>query len=224
MNKSLLITRPGIPISYTGDQETDARTALTRGLAEYLARLVFKAPGGRELRFNKVLDTWAEPEDEAHYPRAYVGGIGEGTYDSTGFTPDQPTSRNKLPGPPDGRYLVSACALVQDLTVEVWANDPPARRAIVAGLETAFNPVDYMSGFFLELPFYFNSRARYSLKGMAYLDNEQDAMRRYRKAAFTIAGEVPVMNIFTYPLAKPSFHLDEVGPDVVIPGLVLTDC
>jgi len=223
MKKARLITQPGTPTAYTGDQETDARTALTRGLAEYLSMLSFKAPGGRELRFDKVLDTWAEPEDGAKYPRAIVTGTGSGIYDASSLTPDKPTTRNQLPAP-DGRYLISSCVFVQDLSVEVWANDPPARRAIVAGLESAFNPVDFMYGFVLELPFYFNERATFSLKDMAYPDNEQDAMRRHRNAVFTVTGEVPVVNLFTYPLAKPSFHLDEVGPDVVIPGLVLTDC
>jgi hypothetical protein len=222
MNKAKLISKPGIPVAYTADQETDARTALTRGLAEYLAQIVFPAPGGRELRFDKVLDTWAEPEDGAKFPRAIVYGTGIGIYDAGSLTPDLPTARNRLPAP-DGRYLISSCAFVQDLTVEVWANDPAARRAIAAGLESALLPVDWMFGFVLELPFYFNERATYTLKDMAYPDNEQDAMRRYRKAVFTITGEVPVVNLFTYPLAKPSFRLDEVGPDVVIPGLVLTD-
>lgn len=223
VNKAKLITKPGTPMAYSGDQETDARTALTRGLAEYLSMLVFPAAGGRELRFDKVLDTWAEPEDGAKYPRAYVGGSSMGAYDASKFTPGPPTKRSQLPAP-DGRYLVSACSLVQDLTVEVWANDPPARRVIVTGLESAFNPVDFMFGFVLELPFYFNERATYTLKDMVYQDTEQDAMRRYRKAMFTVTGEVPVVNLFSYPLAKPSFRLDEVGPDVVIPGLVLTDC
>jgi hypothetical protein len=223
MNKARLITSPGQPVAYTADRETDARTALARGLAEYLAMLVFDAPAGRELRFDKVLDTWAEPEDGAKYPRAVVQGVGIGVYDASSLTPGQPTKRNKLPAP-DGRYLISACSFVQDLSVEVWTNDPPARRTIVGGLESAFNPVDFMFGFLLELPFYFNERATYSLKDMAYQDSEQDAMRRYRKAVFTITGEVPVVNLFSYPLAKPSFRLDEVGQDVVIPGLILTDC
>lgn len=223
-DKARLITAAGQPIAYTANQETDARTALARGLSEYLEQLIFHAPvGGRELRFDKVLDTWAEPEDEAKFPRAIVGASGVGVYDASKFTPGPPTSRARLAAP-DGRYLMSACAFVQDLTLEVWTNDPSARRLIVAGLESAFNPVDWMYGFQLELPFYFNERAVYALKDMAYLDSEQDAMRRYRKAVFTISGEVPVVNVFSYPLMKPRFHLDEIGPDVVIPGLVATDC
>ena len=226
MNKARLITSSGQPIVYGGVQETDARTALTRGLAEYLALLVFDAPGGRELRFDKVLDTWAEPEDNARYPRAVVGGTGTGVYDASKFTPGPPTQRHQLPLP-DGRYLISASAFVQDLTVEVWANDPPARREIVRGLEAAFNPVEWMFGFQLELPFYFNERAVYAPKDLAYLDTEQDAMRRYRKAVFTLTGEVPVVNAYSaqkFPPAKPSFRLDAVGVDVVIPNLILTDC
>lgn len=205
-------------------RETDTRTALTRGLSEYLGQLVFNAQGGRQLRFDKVLNTWAEPEDNAHYPRAAVYSDDMGVYDASSFTPQPPNARNQIPG--TNKYLVKSSEFTLEIKVEIWANDPPARRELVAGMESAFNPVDWMYGFVLGLPFYYGERAVYELKALRYMDTEEDAMRRYRKAAFILSSQVSQVNVFEYPAAKPSFRLDEIGPDVLLtgPNVVIQDC
>lgn len=205
-------------------RETDTRTALTRGVSEYLAQLVFEAQGGRQLRFDKVLSTWAEPEDNARFPRATVYADDAGIYDASNFTPQPPNTGNQIPG--TNKYLVKAAEFTLEVKVEIWANDPTARREIVAGMESAFNPVDWMYGFMLDLPFYYGERAVFELKSMRYLDTEEDAMRRYRKAVFILSGQVSSVNVFEYPAAKPFFRLDAIGPDVVVtgPNVVIQDC
>lgn len=222
--RATLVTSSEATPTVTDVRETDVRTALTRGLADYLATSVFHAPGGREIRFKKVLSTWAEPEDPAAYPAAVVYSPEPGVYDASRLTPSMPNARNRIGS--SNLYLVSSCEFVVDLRVEIWANDPKERMEIVAGLERALSPVDFMYGFKVLLPFYYGQVAVFEPKSMQYLDSEEDAMRRYRRAVFVITGQLPVANVFEYPIAKPKVLLDEVGPDVIItgPNVVMQDC
>jgi hypothetical protein len=213
--KSRLVTVSSDPTLYTDVQEVDARTALARGLAEYIAQLRVDAPGGRHIQFKRVFPHWAVPEEDARYPSAIVYSTATGVYEPARLTPSLPDSRNKIVGSTNS-YLISASSLQLNLTVEIWATDPEERSALVMNLERLLNPVDWMYGFRLELPYYFNQRATFSLLDMSYDDSEENAMRRYRKASFTMASEVPVCNVFKYPMAKPRFRLDEIGTDVVL--------
>jgi len=218
LKASLISTVGHRPVPSTV-RETDARTALTRGLADYLQTAVFDAPGGRQLRFAKVFRTWAVPEDLAEYPAAAVYSTVPAVYDASKFTPS-PNSRCTV-GEGSNLYLVSASEMILDVRVEVWANDPAARMEIVAGMEGMLNPVDWMYGFKLALPFYFGQVGIYETKDSAYLDTEEDAMRRYRKAVFTVTGQVPVVNVFEYKPARPKVHVSVDGGEtaVVVPRL-----
>ena len=56
----------------TPRRATDVRTAMTRGLAEYLSTLSVVWAGGRDVRFKKVLDVYSVPENLSEYPSAVV--------------------------------------------------------------------------------------------------------------------------------------------------------
>jgi len=206
----------------TAHQETDCRTALTRGLAAYVAPLSIQLPGGRALRFKQVLGEWAEPEVPSRFPSAVVYAVGSGTYDADSFTP-RVNERNRL-ATPDGRYLLRLAEFVIELQVAVWCTDPTERQGMVALLEQALNPTDFMYGFRLDLPHYFNARASFEMKGMEYRDSEEDAIKRRRIAVFTLEGRVPLMKIVSVPSipsSGPRFSL-EVGTDVAVD--VAVDC
>ncbi len=89
--RSCLITKPSKSQLLTSNRETDARTALKRGLKEYLETLSFTAPGGRTVAFERVVDVWADHEVKVVFPSAIVYSIGEGSYDASGFTPSVST-------------------------------------------------------------------------------------------------------------------------------------
>jgi len=202
-----LITEP-TPQVYTANREVDVRSALTRGLAEYLREQEGYAVGGRALRFKKVLQQWGEPEEKAKFPSVAIYTIGEGTYDASSLTPG--VNRKERVPEPDGRYVQKACEYVQDISVELWANDHRERAALVAVLEDAFIPVGYRFGFVLELPFYFNQRAVYAMKSLTYTDNEGEALQRHRKATFILEGRIPLTKIVELPGFQPRVKL-EVG-------------
>jgi hypothetical protein len=186
---------PGEPHTYTTNRECDARTALTRGLAEYLASMTASGPGGRPLAFRRVVSTWAQPEELAEYPSAAVLA-GAGTYGSSRFTP----GRGPRIATPDQRYVLNSAEFTVDMTVELWCTDPKERAAMVALLEDRLlAPLDSRYGFILELPHYFNARAQYEPTGLSYDDSEENAMRRYRKAVLTVKGQVPVIRLISLP-------------------------
>lgn len=218
IGKARLVTDPS-PGVLTAYREGDARTALTRGLAEYLESIVVNAMGGRQLRFKQVLRSWAEPEQESKYPSAIVYSQVPGTYDASRFTPGV-AAKNRI-ALPDGRYVVALAEYVQNLTVEIWCTDPSERSELVTAVELAMNPLDFMYGLLLELPYYYNQRAVYEMLDMRYLDSEEDAMRRYRKAAFSVTAQIPLIRLATIAGGVPRIVLDKVGPDVI---LNLTDC
>jgi hypothetical protein len=196
--KTRLILRPDDTQVYSANRETDAHTALTRGLAEYLAQQEIDIDG-HITRFEKVFDTWADAEHQATYPAGCVYGVGEGLYDAKRFVPVV-TKREQIPG--DGRYAVQASELVQDLRCEIWANDPDERKELVAMVEDAMIPVDWRFGPLLELPHYYNARAGYAMVSISYEDGDVQAMRRYRLAVMTVRAIVSVIKLIGKPEAK----------------------
>ena len=215
----LLDNAPAVPV-LTTNQETDALGALIRGLAEYLQTLSWDAVGGRNLRFKAVRREWAEPEQQAKYPSAVVFSRSEAVYDASGFTPSVNPAQ-QLPAP-DGRFVISPSAMVVDLDIEVWGTDPQERIQLSAMLERALQPVAYRSGFQLTLPHYFGSIGTYLLKSVLIDDDQNDAIRRYRRANFTVNATVPVVQLVGLPTAKPRFDLRNVGTDIIVLEIVVT--
>lgn len=195
-----LITDAGDRQAYILNRETDARTALTRGLAEYLSQLSSDFLG-RPLSFQRVLSAWSQPETQALYPSAVVYSTEEGVYDASKLTMDV-TPRNRLPPPNENQYVVSPAELVLDVTVEMWATDPEERIAVVSMVEDAFSPVTWIgAGIRLELPHYCNERAEFEMISSRYEDSDEDSVRRYRKAFFKARGRVPVVRVASFPAA-----------------------
>lgn len=193
---------PGEPHLFTINRECDARTALTRGLADFMGAMTTQGPGGRPLGFKKVFPVWAQPEDVAEYPSATVLASGQGNYDGSRFTPGRGP---RVTADPDTRYLISAAEFTVDMQVELWCTDPKERASIVAMLEDQLlAPLDERYGFILELPHYFNARAQYEPSALSYDDNEENSLRRYRKAVMTVRGQVPVLRLRNLPNAKIS--------------------
>lgn len=192
-----LITDANYKQTRTTIRETDARTALTRGLAQYLRTMEYNDPYGRQLRFNQVFETWAEPEDEALYPSAAIYSAEDAMYDMSKFTPA--VNHKERIALPDGRYLVTMSEMVLPITLDVWANDPTGRMDLVGLMEDVLSPVDWRYGVLLELPHYFNERGTYELMSSKYIDDEDSAKRRIRRATFVLKGRVPVVRLAAYP-------------------------
>lgn len=209
------LSPPGTPTpAHTATKLTDARTALTRGLAEYIEDLVVEQDDSRTIRLQKVFDTWAEAEETAEYPSAACYTVGPVVYEASSLTPS--VDRDQRIPLPDGRYAVKMAEAVASITCEVWATDPVERMSLAGALEDAFNPHASRYGFVLELPHYHRARAAYEMMSNTYLDSEPDAVRRDRRVTFILSGRVPLIKLQTFPDARPQVRVEEVGPNVIV--------
>lgn len=202
-----LVRDPNFRSALTAVRDTDVHTAMSRGLAEYLSQQVIEV-GGRRLQLT-TFSTWAEPEQNVSYPAAGVSA-GAGKYDRS-FTP-------KLAGTiDDDTRIFGYSEFTQELTIDLWATDPKERLYLVAMVEEALNPVDWMYGCRLHLPFYHGATASYELVSSQYVDSAEEAVRKYRRATFNITAHVQALRLLTLPTAKPRLRMDGVGPDVLLP-------
>lgn len=193
-----LIKEAGDLQVYSAVQYTDCRTAICRGLQEYLQQLEFQQSGGRLFKFKKVLHTWAQPEDPAEYPSACVYAPGPGTYDSSSYT----SSIQQLETLGPNQYLRKPCELMLDLIIEIYCTSPDERVAISEMMENALNPGDFMYGFLLEMPHYFNERAIFEPTSHEYSDESADSKRRLRRLLIGLTATMPVLQLrgFIAPL------------------------
>lgn len=202
-------------------RKTDTRTALTRGLAEYLSQLSIAWEGGRLSRFVQVFENWAEPEDTAHYPSAVVYSGEGGSYDASVLSPQL----QLIPG--TNIYVRSVAELVQPLTIELWTTDPQERMALVAMLEDALEPHEFMTGLRLTLPHYHNQRGTYEKLSVTYDDSQDNAQRRWRKAVISLTGNITQLRLVGQ-IPKLDVRLDvEVVAGVTLPNgqvVDLQDC
>lgn len=213
--RTRLITDRSVRTVHTAHRETDSRTAVTRGLAEYLEGLSAIGPAGRDIILKKTLHTWAVPEDPAEYPSVVVYTPSPVMYDASRFSPN-PDPNQFVEGYGGKFYVVGYAETLVDVYAELWATDPVEQTTLVAAMEDAFNPVTWRSGLLLDLPHYFNCRASYELTSVQFLDNEAEAMQRKRRAVFVLKAQVPLAKLIRFPDAKPKPRLDEVGPNVIV--------
>lgn len=201
-----LIIDPNDPAQHTATRLTDAITALTRGVAEYVwEQNPTVGPGGRQVRFVKSFEAFADPNDTVEdasstggYPRFVCWTEAEGTYDPTGLQRKVVSKDQVAPG----KYLVSGDEIDIELYAEAWATDPTERTILTGMLEDLFQPVEWMAGFRLELPHYFNQRATYLPKKVKYFDDDLAATRGHRVSRITLSARVPVCTVVTLPLAR----------------------
>jgi len=195
-----LVLPGSLPDAPTARQDTDCRTALTRGMCEYLSQLVEPASGGALLRLRRAFETWAEAEDPAEYPAACVWSDQAGTYVGSKLSPS-PAPEDIIPE--TNAYVVQYAGFELTFYVDLWCTEPAERRAFVAMFERALNPLAGGYGFVLALPHYFNVRAQYELISTQYVDSEDEARKRIRRAIMTVKGSVPMLQLRTFPKARP---------------------
>lgn len=189
-----LVTRPDQPERLTGYSVTDCRTALTRGLASYLAGAVHVAQQGRALTLGpqengqpRVFEDFATYENRQALPSLAVVAEESGTYDAARFSPE--VAPEEIAGYP-GQYLVALSEFTQFLTMELWTQAPSDRMMLTRAIEEALSPTDWMYGVRLDLGHYFNARAEFALERSMYDDSDPNAAKRYRKTLFTVSARV----------------------------------
>lgn len=200
------------PPVYTDVREVDAVTALKRGLKEYLEQVYLDVAGER-VRFQQVHDVWADTDQIATYPSAAIMAADQAEYDYSSFTP---VLNPKLvvvhgPEPTDTKsYLVKYAEVSVRLVIEVHCSSPAERVACAMMLEDALNPVDWMYGFKLDLPHYYNQRAVFEPVTAQMLDAEGDARRRWRQGTVFLMGQISLLRVRSLPLFQPKTEVEVV--------------
>jgi hypothetical protein len=213
-----LVDRPDDKQRMTLRRDTDATTAMTRGMAEYLGRLTFDGKAGKRLQWARVFDAWADTETVAEVPSLIVYAPQEGVYDArnmaSGINARDRVDSPDRPGP--GTFAVASSELVQVIHIEVWTAEAEDRVGAVAMIEDALSPVDYMHGARLELPHYHNVRASFEMISVQYDDNAESVQRRFRLVTIKVNGSVPVVRLVRAPVMTSAriAATSEIGPDV----------
>lgn len=209
-NRTYLVTKATERVQYTPRVETDVRTAVTRGLAEYLESLHTESTQrARSFRFARVLDTWAEAEEVGKFPSACVYAVGDLAYDDARMTP-KVLDEAKFVSPITQKvsYLAALSELSLPLSVEIYANDPVERMACVKMVEDGLNPVHWMYGARLVLPHYHNAHATFELTRCIYRDDGESVQRRLRGATFSVQATCLQLRMFSIQQAvSPRFDL-----------------
>lgn len=188
VGRTSLVSNPcGPKHVHTSNRECDAETAVRRGLKEYLEQ-VYVEVNGVDVRYQRVFDVHAEEDDLARYPSAVVSTTGDTAWDGSNFTPAMNPIRTL-----DGYTLTKYHEVVFDLLLESYCSSPEERVAIQMLLEDALNPVDWMSGFKLDLPHYFNQRAVFTPVSTRFMDSSELAIRRLRPGSITIQAQVSLL-------------------------------
>lgn len=120
--ETVLITDRSTVQELTDRVETDAHTALTRGLAEYMRQLEAIADGGKDVRFKIVTPDFPDAEGGEDYPSAGVWSPSTGLYDATGFAPGKPCIISSVM-----RLVCSTNCLMSILTTGTSAPRPSDR-------------------------------------------------------------------------------------------------
>lgn len=206
-----LITSPseGRP-TYTANRECDAVTALKRGLREYLEQVYLDVLGVRVL-FQRVLEVWAESDEVASYPAAVVMARDEAEYDAAGFTPSLDVTPIVVrPEDPASQktYLVKYSEVTAPLVIEMHCTSAEERVQCSMLLEDALNPVDWMYGFKLQLPHYFNQVAVFEPMKTQQLDSEDNARRRWRPGTVFLSGQLSVLRARSLPGLQPQASIE----------------
>lgn len=205
-----VVLDPSDPEILTNNRESDAKSSLCRGLAEYLASSVKIDPsrGLEQVTLRKVVDMYAEPEVLSEYPSASVNFIGDGEYDQGSFETIQISKEESL---------VVLSSFTQDLQVEIWCTNPTERALFTAATEDALDPVDFMCGLRLTLDHYFGTRATYMVKSVDFDDSDQQNMRRYRIAKFVVTGTVSRLRLVSNTPLDPRAAVVATNPQDIDP-------
>ena len=212
---SRLIISPGEGRpTYTATRETDAVTAVKRGLREYLEQVYLDVLGVR-VQFARVLEVWAETDEIAVYPAAVIHARDEAEYDASGLTPAlNVTPVVARPGDPAEHrtYLVKYSEVRVPLVVELHTTSPEERVGCSMLLEDALNPVDWMYGFRLQLPHYYNQIAVYEPVRAQQLDSEDSARRRWRPGSVLLTASVSLVRARSLPGLRPQVSIEVTDP------------
>lgn len=179
-----LITDPNVLQVFTATRKTDAHSAIVRGITEYLAGLRAETVDGKLLKFERVLEDWADLEQDHKFLTAAVYTQEPGIYDDSSFS-------GSVHVTPENARLRVVSNMTQLVTIEVMCTSRAERVAVAMMLEDALDPVDWMTGARLLLPHYHGAHMTLLKESMDYGDSEDKARKRWRMIQLQVMASIP---------------------------------
>ncbi len=207
------------PIEARKLADFDARHVALETFKLYINRLTFSRtgePGAPSVPYRIGLDRihTEQPNDPTILRFPSISMIGsEAEVDTYGLGPPQMDEATAdVFGA--GTVLVSLSEHVEELNVELWADEIPQRRSLVSGMHEAMMPLETSASLMLKLPSYYDRVASFSLMGVTYID-DPDVIRGRRRAQLRVLLNVPTVALVNYtPWVGAYLELDVVDAQV----------
>lgn len=193
-----LVQWPGTAPTRTTVFNADAVASMQRGLKELIEQASID-DSGATVRFRSVDMTWAEPNEQGEYPAAAVLIEGKPEFDAGNLSP-RVFEHDKMP---DESYVDQRSEVTAMLLVVAHCATPGERNLIARMLEVALNPVDWMAGFYLDLPYYGGQRATYLPVRAEYKDDATLARHNLRPIEITVEARICEVIPRKPPMMKP---------------------
>jgi hypothetical protein len=200
----------------------DGRTHALRVLKRYFQELQFNRSGGTDengvvrppitftLPERDIHIEWPDNPEDVHLPAIALLAEDRGQYEAIGMTSyvDE-ESRNKYG---DDTIIIWMSEYQETFVVELWAQTKAQRRAILAGLEVAFSPLQQMAGIRFRMPEYFDQLVCFELQNKEIVEDDL-AVRNRRRARLRVLMRFNVVALVNATDFAPVVTVDESGPD-----------
>lgn len=205
-------------------QSLDGRTAALEVLRDYVCDLRFfrqGAPGAPPIPFQVRPENfhveWPDNEDDLNSPSIAVIPA-QAKYDPIGLT--NYVDEDSLDVFGRGTVLQAVDEYQEQIKLEVHASHVSERRALLAGLETAFQPTEFMAGVRFKMPSYFGQIVTFGLLTRELVEGPDSAKNR-RKATVTLDMRFVVVSLQNVAKMTPHVRLDvdsdaDTGVEVVL--------
>lgn len=200
----------------------DGRTAALRVLRQYVTELTFYRAGDKgspPVPF-KILPAnfhieWPDGAQDMVTPSIVVRESPNATYNAIGLA--SYVEEETADAYQKGTVLQWQSEYNENINLEIWASSKAERRAILAGLETAFVPTEQMYGIRFQMPEYFDELVCFSLNKRRIIDDAGSGRNR-RLAQLEVEMRFTVVALVNYVPLQPTIVVNtDVDMDTQVP-------
>src|SRR5208282_3391326 len=189
----------------------DGRTAALHVLREYITNLTFyrfAGPNAPPIAFGIKRENFAieQPdyvEDEVFPSIAIIADRAD--YDIIGLVSYVEEDTRDVYG--QGTVLQWQSEYTETINLEIYSSKKAERRAILAGLETAFSPTEQYSGLRFKMPEYYDELVCFTLNRREIMD-DADSSRNRRKAQLEMEMRFNIVALVNYVDAYPQIKVN----------------
>jgi hypothetical protein len=201
----------------------DGRTAALHVLRDYITNLTFwryagpsTPPKPFQIDPRNVHIEWPDHETDLVFPSIAVVHS-RADYDVIGLVSYIEEETQDLYAP--NTVLQWQAEYVETINLEIWVSKKSERRALLAGLETAFSPTEQASGLRFKMPEYYNELVVFTLMRREVMD-EPDAARNRRRAQLEMEMRFNIVRLVNVVDAQPVIKVNtDVDVDTMQPTL-----